>query len=123
VYKFVCPVRLQLGVCGDVSKGMTVVPTFEHNVGTIVPNAWTSVVRTKVCKEILQPMGVIHEGMLDHRPVVSLLTTITAHHKTMIVSQINPGDVSVIKILEGTTEIRPRVDARLRLVEFLVSLG
>jgi hypothetical protein len=41
----------------------------------------------------------------------------------MIVSQINPGDVSVIKILEGTTEIRPRVDARLRLVEFLVSLG
>jgi hypothetical protein len=40
--------------------------------------------------------------MLDQRPVVSLLTTIATHHKARIISQINAGDIRVIKVLERT---------------------
>jgi hypothetical protein len=64
-------------------------------------------------------MSVLLERRYNYLPVVSLLTTIAPSHKAKIISQINPGDVSVVKILEGTTEVCPRVDARLRLVEIL----
>jgi hypothetical protein len=84
-----------------------------------MPNAWTPVVRTQVGKEVLKTMSVLLERRYNYLPVVSLLTTIAPSHKAKIISQINPGDVSVVKILEGTMEVRPRVDARLRLVEVL----
>jgi hypothetical protein len=61
--------------------------------------------------------------MLDQRPVVSLLTTIPTHHKARIISQINAGDIGIVKVLERPPEIRPRVDARLGRVEFLLRLG
>jgi hypothetical protein len=64
-------------------------------------------------------MSVLLERRYNYLPVVSLLTTIAPSHKAKIISQINPGDVSVVKILEGTTKVCPRVDARLRLVEIL----
>jgi hypothetical protein len=68
-------------------------------------------------------MGILLERRYNHLPVVSLLTTIATSHKAKIISQIYAGDVSVIKILERTTDIRPRVDARLRRVKVLDRLG
>ena len=94
-------------------------PSFKHDIGIISPYAWPSVIRTKVSKEVLKPMSVLLVRRYNQLPVVSLLTTIAPNHKARIISQINPGDVSVVKILERTPEIRPRVDAGLRLVEFL----
>ena len=68
-------------------------------------------------------MGILLERRYNYLSVVSLLTTIAPSHKAKIISQINPGDVSVIKILEGTTKVCPRVDARLRFVKVLDRLG
>jgi hypothetical protein len=64
-------------------------------------------------------MGVLLKRRYNYLPVVSLLTTIAPSHKAKIISQINARDVSVVKILKGTTEVRPRVDARLCLAEVL----
>jgi hypothetical protein len=52
-----------------------------------------------------------------------LLTTIATHHKARIISQINAGDIGIVKVLERTPKVCPRVDARLRRVEFLLGLG
>jgi hypothetical protein len=51
-----------------------------------------------------------------------LLTTIKTHHKAIVTSQIDPSNFGVIKILVRTVDVRPRVDARLRRVEFLLYL-
>jgi hypothetical protein len=40
------------------------------------------------------------------------------HHKAIVASQIDPSNAGVIKVLVRTADVRPRVDTRLRRVEF-----
>jgi hypothetical protein len=98
-------------------------PSFKHDIGIISPDAWSSVAGAKVSKEVFKAMGILLKRRYNYLPVVSLLTTIAPSHKAKIISQIDPGDLSVIKILEGTTKVCPRVDARLRFVKVLDRLG
>jgi hypothetical protein len=87
-----------------------------------MPYTRATIVRAKVRKEILQTVGVLLEGSLNQSQVVSLLTTITTHHNTITISQINARDFGVIKVCVCTTDVRPGTDESLRRVEFGLEL-
>ncbi len=114
--------RLKLCIGCQVSECVRVMPALKKNVSIVVPYTRATIIRTKVRKEIFETVSVVSVSNLNQFPVVSLLATIAAHHKAIIASQINAGDFSVIKILERTTDICPRVDRCLRRVEFELSL-
>lgn len=114
--------RLEFCIRCQVSECVRVVPALKKNVSIVVPYTRATIVRAKVGKEIFETVSVVGKGNLDQFPVVSLLATIATHHKTIIISQINAGDFSVIKILERTPDVRPRVDRCLRRVEFELGL-
>ena len=115
--------RLELCIRCQVSECVRVVPALKKNVSIVVPYTRATIIRTKIGKEIFETVSVVGKGNLDQFPVVSLLATIAAHHKTIIASQINASNFGVIEILERTTDISPCVDRRLRLVEFELGLS
>ena len=100
--ELVDPVALELCIRCQVTEGVGVVPTFEHDIGILVPDTRASVVGAKVCKEVFETVGVVLIGCLDGFSRVALLTTISTHHNTSIISQTDASDIRIIKPLERT---------------------
>jgi hypothetical protein len=85
-----------------MTEGVGIVPTFEHDIGILVPDTRASIVGTEVCKEIFETVCVGLIGCFNDFSGVALLTTISTHHNTSVISQTDVSDIRIIKLLEST---------------------
>ena len=109
---------LEFCISRTTSKSMDITPTFKHDISIIMPDTWSSIVRSKVRKEIFQSVCIRLKCILYWLNRVINIATITIDNVTEIIKQINTCNFGIIKLWKRPPNIRSCVNCFLRIIKF-----
>lgn len=107
-------------LCFDLEGGLSsllgVEPTFEQDVAVVLPDGWTTVIRTEVGEEVWSSTGECFECSPDLIRWIRTLTAVVPGDNDLVILFEDASDVGVIESRESPAYIGTRINESLRLI-------